>query len=138
MSPLGSFSENSLSEYLALVNLKGGLDFAEATDTYDFTRCVRKDGSIYGTAGKCRKGSETSDKKEEKKSTKAPVKPGIGKVKAEKLVGAIMDLYENKHGGSYYGEDTALKWLKDLQKENPNMSVKDAVRDVASEMWQNE
>ena len=134
MSQLGSFSEGSLNEYLALVNLKGGLDFAEATDTYDFTRCVRKDGSIYGTAGKCRKGSETSAKKEEKKSTKSPAKPGIGKVKAEKLVGAVMDLYEEK-GGGYYGEKEALMRLKDYQKEFPNASVKTAVRDVASELW---
>lgn len=28
--------------------------------TYDFTRCVRPDGSAYGTGGKCRKGIEQS------------------------------------------------------------------------------
>lgn len=26
--------------------------------SYDFTRCVRPDGSVYGTRGKCKKGSE--------------------------------------------------------------------------------
>jgi tRNA A-37 threonylcarbamoyl transferase component Bud32 len=29
-----------------------------AQDFYDFTRCVRPDGSAYGTSGKCRKGQE--------------------------------------------------------------------------------
>ena len=29
-------------------------------DNYDFARCVRPDGSVYGTRGKCRKGTETS------------------------------------------------------------------------------
>jgi len=31
-------------------------DFSEG-ETYDFTRCVRADGSHYGTSGTCRKGS---------------------------------------------------------------------------------
>jgi hypothetical protein len=31
-------------------------DYAEC---YDFTTCLRKDGSTYGTAGKCRKGTQT-------------------------------------------------------------------------------
>jgi len=34
-------------------------DFFEGkSEYYDFTRCVRPDGSAYGTAGKCRKGVE--------------------------------------------------------------------------------
>ena len=28
------------------------------SDYYDFTRCVRPDGSAYGTGGRCRKGTE--------------------------------------------------------------------------------
>lgn len=31
-------------------------DYAEC---YDFARCLRSDGSTYGTAGKCRKGTQT-------------------------------------------------------------------------------
>lgn len=34
--------------------------------SYDFTRCVRQDGSIYGTKGKCRKGKETTKAAAEK------------------------------------------------------------------------
>lgn len=47
-------------------------DFSE-TDAYDFMRCQRPDGSIYGTGGTCRKGTPVGDdvkaeKKEEVKT----------------------------------------------------------------------
>ena len=35
----------------------------EAQDLWDFVRCQRKDGSHYGTAGKCRKGTQVSEEK---------------------------------------------------------------------------
>lgn len=38
---------------------KGVLDHSE-WDSYDFTVCVRNDGTVYGTKGKCRIGKETS------------------------------------------------------------------------------
>jgi len=49
-------------------------EFSElaASENFDFTRCVRPDGSVYGTRGKCKKGSETSAPvKEVKVSSKA-------------------------------------------------------------------
>jgi hypothetical protein len=36
-------------------------------DIYEFTRCRRPNGSVYGTKGKCRKGSETMKKATETK-----------------------------------------------------------------------
>ena len=57
----GSFSEEALRVYSELAAEKQGLDFAEG-DSYDFTRCVRPDGSAYGTSGRCRKGTETGAK----------------------------------------------------------------------------
>lgn len=33
---------------------------AEAQALWDFTRCVRPDGTAYGTSGKCRKGTESA------------------------------------------------------------------------------
>jgi len=55
----GQFSEESLSSYASLVEEKVGPSFSEfEEDEYDFTRCMRPDGSFYGTRGKCRKGSE--------------------------------------------------------------------------------
>jgi hypothetical protein len=53
----GTFSEDALLKFSELVSVLDTADFSEA-ETYDFTRCVRPDGSAYGTKGKCRKGSE--------------------------------------------------------------------------------
>lgn len=52
----GYFSDNSLDSYRILIAELQGEDFAEGA--YDFTRCVKPDGTVYGTAGQCRKGTE--------------------------------------------------------------------------------
>ena len=38
----------------------------EYIDTYEYTRCERPNGSLYGTSGRCRMGTETSAKPESK------------------------------------------------------------------------
>jgi hypothetical protein len=53
----GSFSSQALEAYEALIADTFSLDFSE-DQVYDFTRCVRPDGSSYGSRGKCRKGTE--------------------------------------------------------------------------------
>ena len=58
----GYFSEETLNNYARLAAEKLDVDFAEG-DLYDFTTCIRPDGSAYGTGGKCRKGSEGEAKK---------------------------------------------------------------------------
>ena len=67
----GSFSEDALEQFARLAAEKQGLDFSEG-EVYDFARCVRPDGSFYGTGGTCRKGSDAGDKKPEapKKTSK--------------------------------------------------------------------
>jgi hypothetical protein len=45
----GFFSEKALEQCEELLG-----------STYDYTRCVKPDGTTYGTAGKCRKGVEIS------------------------------------------------------------------------------
>lgn len=47
---------------------------------YDFTRCVRPDGTAYGTAGKCRKGTEEA-------KAEVPTKKKVSKEKAIKPFG---------------------------------------------------
>lgn len=47
--------------------------FSES-DNYDFARCVRPDGSVYGTRGKCRKGKETSAKPSQERSAQEILK----------------------------------------------------------------
>ena len=56
-NPFGAFLEEALEAYQNALAGKEGADFAEG-DSYDFTRCVRPDGSFYGTDGRCRKGTE--------------------------------------------------------------------------------
>ena len=57
----GRFSEESLESYAEAASEKNG------EETYDFTRCVRSDGTSYGTGGQCRKGSESAKEEKVKK-----------------------------------------------------------------------
>jgi hypothetical protein len=69
----GSFSEAALEQFAQLAAQTQPENFAEG-DAYDFTRCVRANGSAYGTRGKCRKGTESA-KELVAKGTVAPVAP---------------------------------------------------------------
>jgi hypothetical protein len=60
----GSFSEEALRAYAELAAQKQGLNFAEGDSYYDFTRCVRPDGSAYGTKGKCEQGRPETKEEE--------------------------------------------------------------------------
>ena len=57
----GTFSEKALFEFSKLASIQNSADFSEG-ETYDFARCVRPDGTYYGTSGRCRKGTETDPK----------------------------------------------------------------------------
>jgi hypothetical protein len=59
---IGGFSAHALLEYQRLMSEAVGdsHDFTECVDVYDFRLCQRKDGSFYGTAGRCVKGVEAS------------------------------------------------------------------------------
>ena len=47
--------------------------YEEFMESYDFARCQRPDGSIYGTGGTCRKGTPVGEEvKKEEKKTKGP------------------------------------------------------------------
>ena len=59
----GSFSEDALLSYAQQVSQAQPVDFAEG-DTYDFTRCMRSNGSFYGTSGKCKSGTEAGAKEQ--------------------------------------------------------------------------
>ena len=63
---LGSFSEEALRAYSELAAQTRSADFAEG-GTYDFTRCVRPDGSAYGTKGQCKSGSPKEETEEKRK-----------------------------------------------------------------------
>lgn len=57
MNNLGSFDEATLILFSEMVAGRDGFDFSEG-ETYDFTRCVRPNGTAYGTRGKCKSGTE--------------------------------------------------------------------------------
>jgi hypothetical protein len=59
----GSFSDSSLEAFSNLLNKQKFDDFTESGGSYDFTRCVRPDGSAYGTGGQCKKGKEETARK---------------------------------------------------------------------------
>ena len=58
-----SFSEDYGSKYPFIEEAVNTL-----LGSYDFTRCVRPDGSAYGTGGKCKKGAEQAKQPAEKKA----------------------------------------------------------------------
>jgi len=62
----GNFSEKSLQKYTELCS--DGLNFSEG-NSYDFARCIKADGEIYGISPgeKCKEGKQISDKKTEAK-----------------------------------------------------------------------
>ena len=64
--PFGGFTEEALAAYQKALAEQAGTDFAEG-DLYDFTTCIRPDGSSYGTGGTCRKGSKGEAKAKENK-----------------------------------------------------------------------
>jgi hypothetical protein len=89
----GSISDEALAEYSRLAAEKLDLDFAEG-EVYDFGRCMRADGSFYGTSGKCRKGSEAGAKEKAEraemlaklpKNTATPGNAARAKAAREKL-----------------------------------------------------
>jgi hypothetical protein len=63
MGPLfGFFTHEALEAYQEALAGSESVNFAEG-DFYDFTRCVRPDGTAYASSGKCRKGTEQAKEK---------------------------------------------------------------------------
>jgi hypothetical protein len=93
--PFGGFTEEALAAYQKALAEQAGTDFAEG-DSYDFTTCIRPDGSAYGTGGKCRKGSEGEAKAKEPKAKAAEKKPeqSLGEMAAARK--KLSDTWQDK------------------------------------------
>ena len=77
----GTFSEEALLKFSELVSIRTTADFSEG-ETFDFTRCIRPDGSAYGTSGKCKSGTE-GDRLAKNKNTAREMRKGlVGRVKS--------------------------------------------------------
>jgi hypothetical protein len=74
--PFGGFTEEALAAYQKALAEREGIDFAEG-DSYDFTTCIRSDGSVYGTAGACKSGKKQVEKVAQLRDQK-PHKPPAG------------------------------------------------------------
>jgi hypothetical protein len=72
--PYGGFPEDVLKLYAQMAAEKQGIDFSEG-ETYDFARCIRPDGSSYGTRGKCRKGTEAGPSEKPAAKAKSDMTP---------------------------------------------------------------
>jgi hypothetical protein len=77
----GYFSDIALDSYRSLVSELQGANFAEG-EVYDFTRCVRPDGTIYGSRGKCRQGVEIGAKEVSEATPKGKLMRVTAKIKA--------------------------------------------------------
>jgi hypothetical protein len=96
----GSISDEALATYTQLVADTLGVDFVES-DTYDFTRCVRSDGSAYGTRGKCKSGKESAAVK-----TLANILP-----KGETIVDSQGGSHKSGKGGAVKDDNNMLYHL---------------------------
>jgi hypothetical protein len=75
MSNLGGFSEEAL-QLFQLAASERAYDFSEEGEVYDFTRCMRPNGTYYGTRGQCKSGSNAG--------AKAVAEPKVGPGRRDK------------------------------------------------------
>ena len=115
----GSFSEESLARFAELAAATLPSDFAEG-DSYDFTTCIRPDGSAYGTSGKCRKGTEGVAKVKAKGAASGV--PVLTKGDMKKMTESELRDVKKKMDEQAFGKDsgpasnTKLQMLADQNK----------------------
>lgn len=81
----GRISEEALAAYSSLVAELYSDNFSEYMSEYDFTRCVRANGSAYGTGGKCRLGTEEAKEIQPSKKHKEVANTGSNGEKKTKM-----------------------------------------------------
>jgi hypothetical protein len=108
----GDFSGEALKAYQETLAEQAGTDFAEG-ESYDFARCIRKDGSAYGTSGKCRKGTEAEPLSENKGTAREMRRGLVERVKSHMAL--AKDTTDSGAKDFYKGEaKNAAKKLKTL------------------------
>jgi hypothetical protein len=106
-----------------LLSEQENVEFSEG-ETYDFTRCMRPNGTFYGTRGSCKKGSEAGAKEAE-----APKTAG-GKKRRATAEGKATDSAARKAAGA--AKRSASAGRARLLKEELE-KVKDKMRGADSE-----
>lgn len=124
----GHFNEDALEAYSFLISDLKGYDFSEEGETYDFARCIRPDGSAYGTSGKCRKGTEggPAEKKVGTGERGARAAAGEGAIKANRQAQA------GAADAAKRAEKTAAKknGPHNAQLKEINAAIKDRLPDL--------
>jgi hypothetical protein len=126
MSNQGGFSEEAFEKYQRLLSEKEGVEFSEG-ETYDFTRCMRPNGTFYGTRGKCKKGSETGAKEPEAPkaasgdSKESAYKPPAYNPNPELNAKVARAMARKK--GDTVAEKAADKALKEIRKKNRELKA---------------
>ena len=97
---LGSFSKKALDLFQEAQSESMFLEFSEGS-IYDFTTCIRPNGTAYGTAGKCRKGTEGKSQSKPKSETRK-MKEDAERIEIEGKLNKAMTQYvkhlaETKH-----------------------------------------
>ncbi len=123
LAMLGGFSEEAL-QLFQLAASEQSYEFSEGGETYDFTRCMRADGSFYGTRGSCKKGSAAGAKEKE-----APKTEG-GRKRRATAEGKAADSAARKAAGG--AKRSASAGRARLLKEELD-KVKDKMRGADSE-----
>ncbi len=131
-NPFGSFTQEALESYQKSVAEREGVEFSE-NGIYDFTRCMRPDGTFYGTRGKCREGTEVGAK--EVVSTKNPERPApsskVTSVQKEKPVQTAQESkgYKPKER-SVDSEPGPVRRAKDAIREKLGIKRQDGITNV--------
>lgn len=156
----GEFSEEALEAYSKLAAESKGLEFAEG-ETYDFTRCVRADGTAYGTRGKCRQGSEEAKAPEAPKAAQggsgaksgAEKKPKFDDRGKRERAAAVREIIQKEGKPAQVAAKQADARAKDLRgeatragrayneaekalKKNPSKEARERVKEARSQAIQ--
>ena len=81
----------------------------EAQELWDFVRCVRPDGSAYGTSGRCRKGTQEDKTDDEVKSKGVRSKKGPKQPKGLFTAGSKVDVYELDKKAEKWRQEAGLQ-----------------------------
>jgi hypothetical protein len=117
---LGGFSPEAL-EIFQLAASEQAYNFSEE-DTYDFTRCVRPDGSAYGTGGRCVKGSQAEKSPTEGRAVDAAKKPKATSSELRDQQRALFGVAKEKRTAAKEAE----KAFKAVEKETKGDMSKEA------------
>ena len=104
----GNYSEEALAAYAELVAASAALNFAEG-DTYDFTRCIKPDGTTFGTPGNCTPPNRPAGPSKEEKEADSLMSGGRRHSRAMQRVASKL---REKAAAANYSEDNTYDFTR--------------------------